>query len=692
MSPGPETAISPLVQPLRLRSREAPTRFLFGPMVTNMARRQTYSERHAAFYAARSRGGAGVIVVETPSIHVSDQPYERMPLTWAPGFDESLRSLAGAVRAAGPALLIAGLGHTGGQATSTFTQRPVLAPSAFPEVATREMAKEAEPEEIEEIIAGFADGAARAARAGLDGVELNAGQYALARQFLSGLTNTRTDEWGGDAERRMVFLFRLVTAARAALGESLVLGVRLSVDEFAPWAGITPDTGVEIAGRLASTGAIDYLVVTRGGPYSVNRTQPGGFIADPIDESVIARVRTLIPVTVAVFAQGGIVDVDAADQILTSGTADGVEMTRALIADPDLPAAVRGGGIESIRPCLLCNEDCQVRTNANLVLSCLHNPAAGHEGSAEFAGDVLPGPRRRVCVVGAGPAGLEAALGAASLGHAVELWDEGDAPGGAVRLLAASRPRERYARAIDWRVSRLRALGVEVRTGRRATLDDLVALEADRVAIATGGRPRGALSAGLGSDGPAVFSHRDVLTARRSPELRAALTGGGAVVVLDLADDVAGISVLDVLVSEVGIGPLRLVTGAHFVGGAYLAAGGLPDFRQRLHAAGVVAWTDHELVRAEGRRLVFRHAYNVGEASIDDVAVVVVCERDVPNDDLYLAARAAGLPVDRIGDAVAPRRILDAVLEGARWARSLGDARPRPGLAPEAGPVPEAVR
>ena len=146
-------------------------------------------------------------------------------------------------------------------------------------------------------------------------------------------------------------------------------------------------------------------------------------------------------------------------------------------------------------------------------------------------------------------------------------------------------------------------------------------------------------------------------------------------VVLDLADDFPGVSALEVLAARSGGRPVWLVSPARFTGGAYLAPGALPDFRRRLHAAGVRSLNDHEFIRAEGRRLVFRRRYYTGEARIEDVAALIVCDREVPEDGLFLAAVTAGLPVERIGDAVAPRRILDAVLEGARAARRLGAAR-----------------
>jgi len=669
--------VSHLLQPIEIRGRSAPSRILFGPHVTNLVRRNCFTERHAAFYAARARGGVGLLVLEQASVHPSDQPFELAPHGWADGFEDSLRQVGAAVRAAGPALVVAAIGHTGGQATGALSQRAVLAPSRVPEVATREMSKEAEPEEIVAIIAGFAAVATLVAEAGLDGVEVNAGQHSLVRQFLSGLTNFRTDAYGGDPERRLAFAHHVIAATRAALGDDRILGLRLSVDEFAPWAGITPEMGVSIAGKLTEGGAVDYVVVTRGGPYSVNRTQPGAFIAEPRDEGLIAQVRGALSPSVAVFAQGGIVDVHVATGLVETGAADGVEMTRALIADPDLPAKLGAGAPGAIRPCLLCNEDCQVRNNANYAVSCVHNPAAGHESEPEFAGAVTLSQRRHVLVVGAGPAGLEAALGAASLGHEVTVWEAAEAPGGAVRLFAAAPTRERYALSVEWRVQRLQALGVEVQTGRTARIEDLLENGADRIIVATGAHPRDPDLAGLGhADGPPVFTHRHVLAGPWPPRLQAALDSGGAVVLLDLADDFPGVSAMEILAARRGAGPLWLVTPAHFTGGAYLAPGGLPDFRRRLHAAGVRTWTDHDFVRAEGHRLVFRRRYGTEEAPIEDVSALIVCDREVPDDGLYQAGVEARLPVERIGDAVAPRRILDAVLEGGRAARRLGAVRP----------------
>ncbi len=660
------------LDPIALRGRVAPTRVLFGPHVTNVARRNVFTPAHAAYYAARARGGAGIVVLEQVSVHPSDQPYELALHAWADGLEESMRRVGREIRAGG-GLAIVALGHTGGQATGGLSQLPVLAPSPMQEVATREMAKEAEPEELAAIIAGFAAAAAAAGEAGLDGVELGAGQYSLVRQFLSGLTNQRSDEFGGDETRRLAFARALIAATREALGPERILGLRLSVDEFAPWAGITPDAGVWIARELAGGGAVDYLVVTRGGPYSVNRTQPGAFIGEPRDDDLVRRVREALP-GVAVFAQGGIVDPDVAAAIVEQGVADGVEMTRALIADPDLPARVRDGDLEAIRPCLLCNEDCQVRDVANHVVSCIHNPSAGHETEAEFAGEVPPGRRRRVLIVGAGPAGLEAAMVAASLGHEVSVWDAEDRPGGTVRAFAAAPTRQRYDRAIAWRVAMLRRAGVPIVSGRTAALEDLVSANADQIILATGGRARPPrVEAGALTREERIFSPRDVLGSPMPGSLAAALAEGGPLVVLDLRWGFAATTAAELL-APLAAGPVWLVTTGSFVGVAELPQGALPGLRQRLHAAGVRTLARHRLVRAEGRTLVFREAHGPAEVAVEGVAGLVVCEHDLPNDELYLAAVAAGLPVERIGDAIAPRRILDAVLEGRRAAMRLGRA------------------
>lgn len=181
-----------LLDPIELGPRTAPNRVLFGPHETNLGRNRTISERHVAYYARRAEGGAGTIVVEEASVHPSDWPYERSPLAseCGPGWS----AVADACRPHG-ALVLAALGHSGGQGTSHWSQRELWAPSRVPEVDTREVPKQMEAADIEAVVAGFGSAAADARAAGLDGVEVNAGQHSLVRQFLSGLTNQRGDEW-----------------------------------------------------------------------------------------------------------------------------------------------------------------------------------------------------------------------------------------------------------------------------------------------------------------------------------------------------------------------------------------------------------------------------------------------------------------------------------------------------------------
>ena len=212
---------------VRVGARVAPSRVLFGPHVTNLGRGRSFSERHRAYYAERAAGGCGVIVCETASVHPSDHPYERAPV---PGW-------AAVAGSCGAALLLASLGHSGSQGTSAFTGRAIWGASRVPDVVSREVPQVMEQPEISAVVAGFAAAAARAMADGLDGVEINAGQHSLLRQFLSGLTNHRTDAYGED---RSLLLREVLAEVRASVGEDAVVGLRLCTDELAPWAGITP--------------------------------------------------------------------------------------------------------------------------------------------------------------------------------------------------------------------------------------------------------------------------------------------------------------------------------------------------------------------------------------------------------------------------------------------------------------------
>ncbi len=255
-----------LLQPLPLATAIARNRVMFGPHVTNLGDDQRcFTPRHTAYYERRARGGCGIIVTEGASVHDSDWPYERAPL--AASCAAGWAAIVSACHAHG-SLVVASLDHAGGQGSSAYSQRELWAPSRVPEVNSREVPKWMEADDIAAVVAGFGTAAALAVGAGCDGVEINAGQHSLVRQFLSGLTNQRGDEWGHD---RLLFARQVISAVRATAGTGIV-GLRLSCDELAPWAGITPQMAVDIAAALGED--LDYLVVTRGSIFSAEKTRP----------------------------------------------------------------------------------------------------------------------------------------------------------------------------------------------------------------------------------------------------------------------------------------------------------------------------------------------------------------------------------------------------------------------------------
>lgn len=673
--------------PVGVGPRVAPSRVVFGPHETNLARRREISDRHVAYYRRRAAGGAGVIVTEVASVHDSDWPYERAPLAAdaQPGWAE----VAAACRPHG-ALVLAGLGHAGAQGSCAYSQQALWGASRIADVVSREVPLVMEQPEIDALVAGFATAATLASEADLDGVEINAGQHSLLRQFLSGLTNQRDDAYGRD---RSLLLREVLAAVRAGLGGERILGLRLCCDELAPWAGITPSSALEMLAGV--TDPIDYVVPVRGSGLTVGATRPDLHTEPGFNRDLCARVRTTVIMGKGspgdlrerpsahdhrVVLQGSVVDPGAAQAAVDEGVADLVEMTRAQITDPDLVAHVRSGTSERIRPCTLSNQRSSVRDPRNPIVSDDAEPDAGYETLAD---PVPVGPLREVLVVGGGPAGLEAARTLALHGHRVRLVEQLPQLGGALRLAAAVAGRGRMGLLVPWWERELARLGVEVETRVRIGPADLDA--AEYVLLATGSRT-----------GPRNYrSDVPVLTAAEfeTAVLAGASLPDGPVLVHDPVGDWTGVGVAE-QVAAAGR-PTTLVTRDQVAGTQLSVTGDLAPANARLARAGVVRELRSSLVEVTARagpngpaiRQIWAResaGFGVGIAVCEHVwtgerreipcALVIDCGHRLPDDGLWRARPH----LVRAGDCVAPRTLHEAVREGRRAAAEVVSGKQGP--------------
>jgi mycofactocin system FadH/OYE family oxidoreductase 2 len=519
-----------------------------------------------------------------------------------------------------------------------------------------------EEAEIAEIVESYAAVAANCAAGGFDGVELQCSHSSIVRAFLSPATNLRTDGFGGGLPQRARLLLEILAAVRDSVGGGLAVGVRLCGDELVD-GGTTLDEAVAVARMVEAQGCADYVNTSIGTAtatlYMIEASMhvPPGYAS-----FVSSAIRNSI--SLPVVGVGRYKDPAQAERALAAGHCDLVGIVRGQIADPDFAAKARAGRPDAIRLCLSCNQECVGRMGMNRSLGCIENPDAGHEASRPGRArerTSLPG-RRRVVVAGAGPAGLQAAIAAASRGHEVVVLEREPAPGGQIRLAASVPSRAELGDLTRNQLSSCRHLPLTLRLSSEATAASVLAESPDAVIVATGSRPARPQWASPQPGAPRIADVREVLDGSASPT--------GRVLVVDELGFQEATSVAELLADR-GCA-VEVTTPAMVVGQDLGITLDLEGFNMRAAAKGIVQSTDRVVVGCGAGRVSLLH-HPTGETEERSVDWVVLAVPAEPEADLYFALReeAPGLDVQRVGDCLAPRRAHAAVIEGERAGASL---------------------
>ncbi len=647
-----------LTSELQLRHKTLRNRIVFGAHTANMSVDGLPGAQFGAYLLERAIGGAGMIVAEPVPVHrtgvLTRGNFRHEDDTVIPAF----RRIVEPVKDAG-AVIVQQLYHVGAHGDSDLSFEPHWGPSGLPSYHDSDGSHAMTGAEVEELIAGFVSAAVRCRKAGFDGVEIWAAYHSLIEQFWTPWSNKRDDQWGGSLENRTRISMRILEGIRHACGEDFIVGMSVSHSETYPVLNGVEETA-EILMRHDATGHLDYVSCGSGGYLDFENLMPTFAMGEKPTVAATEVFKGALTHAV-VQAESGIRTPESAEAILGSNAADLIAIVRSQIADPHLARKVTEGRVDDIRGCISCNQMCWGRRSRDYWISCLINPSAGREhiwGGDRFSEATTP---KHVLVVGAGPAGLEAARVAAERGHRVELHEAAAIIGGQFRLAGEQPRRAQITDLLDWYERQFERLGVTLYLNSYLEADEIRDIGADEVILATGSLPDDdAAQRWLPQLGPLPgLKHGNV----HSPEevMRREVRLGDAVIVYDEGGNMRGVGTAWHL-AEQGKA-VTLVTPDAMVGKELARTSADIPIRARLARLGVRFLTEHAIAAWHGQGATIRNLLTAEEDEHPASALIMATTNHSFDP---LSAEIADVGPRLIGDAQAPRQAPYAFYEGRK--------------------------